>query len=62
MKRFGHCLQCKRLLPLKYLSRIEYYNGHIVPGAFHHELLCDACMEKAEEVVIAAKSLEEILK
>ena len=50
MKKFGHCFQCNRLLPLKYLEQIEYYDGHITEGAFHHKLLCRACNQKAVEV------------
>ena len=50
MKKFGHCLECNRLLPIEFLSRVEYYNGHLIKGAYHHKLLCDACKEKAEEV------------
>ena len=50
MKKFGHCLECNRLLPIKFLQRVEYYDGHLINGAMHHKLLCDSCMEKAEEV------------
>ena len=47
--KFGHCFECKRLLPLKYLEQIEYYEGHIIAGDLHHKLLCRACKVKAEE-------------
>ena len=50
MKKFGHCLECKRLLPIEVMERVEYYNGHLIKGAYHHKLLCRACKEKAEEV------------
>lgn len=50
MKKFGHCLECNRLLPIKYLERVQYYDGHLIRGAYHHKLLCQACMRKAEEV------------
>ena len=49
IKKFGHCFECKRLLPLKYLEQIEYYKDHIILGAGHHKLLCRACRKKAEE-------------
>lgn len=50
MKKFGHCLECKRLLPIEFLERVEYFDGHIIEGAYHHRLLCRSCREKAEEV------------
>ena len=50
MKKFGHCFECKRLLPLKDLEQIEYYEHHKHDGDFHHKLLCKSCVEKAEEV------------
>ncbi|GAH14844.1 unnamed protein product, partial [marine sediment metagenome] len=43
IKRYGHCFACNRLLPLKYLEQIEYYDGHIIKGALHHKLLCQSC-------------------
>ena len=49
-KKYGHCFVCDRLLPLKYLEQVEYYEGHIIAGAMHHKLLCRACKKKAEEV------------
>jgi len=49
IKKFGRCFKCKRLLPLKYLEQIEYYDNHIVHGGGHHKLLCKACRKKAEE-------------
>ena len=50
MKKFGHCFECKRLLPIKHLEQVEYYEWHIHEGDFHHKLLCQSCIEKAEEV------------
>lgn len=50
MKKFGHCFECGRLLPLKYLEQIEFYDDHIIEGALHHKLLCRACKNKAEEI------------
>jgi len=50
MKKFGHCWECKRLLPLKKLEQVEYYECHKIPGEFHHKLLCSSCIKKAEEV------------
>jgi len=50
MNKFGHCLECKRLLPIEFMERVEYYDGHLIQGAYHHKLLCKSCKEKAEEV------------
>lgn len=50
IKRFGRCFNCNRLLPLKYLEQIEYFDNHITEGGFHHKLLCRSCKKKAEEV------------
>ena len=50
IKKFGHCFECKRLLPIKFLEQIAYYEWHIHEGDFHHKLLCRSCMKKAEEV------------
>ena len=51
MKEYGHCLECKRLLQVKYLIRVKYWDGHLgIKGGFHHKLLCRTCEEKADEV------------
>ena len=50
MKKYGHCLECKRFLPTEFMKRVEYYNGHLIKGAYHHQLLCNSCEEKAGEV------------
>jgi len=49
IKRYGRCFQCNRLLPLKYLEQIEFYDGHIGNGMGHHKTVCKACINKAEE-------------
>ena len=48
-KKYGRCFECGRLLPLKYLEQVEFYEYHIVNGGEHHKLLCRACRKKAEE-------------
>jgi len=50
IKRYGRCFECKRLLPLKFLEQIEFYQDHITEGGFHHKLICRSCKRKAEEV------------
>lgn len=50
IKKFGRCFNCGRLLPLKYLEQIEYFENHIGNGDFHHKTICWSCRKKAEEV------------
>ncbi len=51
MKEYGHCWECERLIPVKYLIRIKTWDGHLgIGGAFHHNLLCKSCEKKADEV------------
>ena len=50
MKKYGHCFECKRLLPIECLEQVEYYEDHLTKGAFHHKLLCKSCISKADEV------------
>jgi len=58
IKRFGRCFNCKRLLPLKYLEQIEFYDNHIINGEYHHKLLCRSCKKKAEEVFNGAEEIK----
>lgn len=60
MKKFAHCFECKRLLPLELLEQVEYYEGHITAGDMHHKLLCRACIKKAEEVLSSIKNYKGI--
>ena len=50
IKKYGECFRCHRLLPLKYLEQVEFYDFHIIDGEFHHKLLCRSCAKKANEV------------
>jgi len=50
MKKFGHCFECGRLMPVDKLLQVEYYEGHIHNGDYHHKLLCLSCIKKAEEL------------
>ena len=49
-KQFGHCFECGRLMPIKWLRQIEYYEHHFAPGETHHKLVCLGCIKKAEEL------------
>ncbi len=49
-EEYGRCFNCNRLIPMKYLTQIEYYDGHGIEGSFHHKLICKTCKEKADEV------------
>ena len=60
MKKFGHCFECKRLMPIKWLRQIEYYEGHFAPGEIHHKLCCLGCIKKAEELgAVFAEQLKD---
>ena len=48
-KQFGHCFECGRLLPISKLEQVEYFDYHIGNGMWHHKILCQACVKKAEE-------------
>lgn len=48
-EQYGECIRCQRYLKLDCLIQIENYKGHILPGSFHHKLICIACKEKADE-------------
>jgi len=50
--KLGHCFNptCRRLMPIKWLRQIEYYEGHFTPGETHHKLCCLGCIKKAEEL------------
>jgi len=50
MKKFGRCFECKRLMPIKQLEEIEFYEYHLISQAYHHKLICKACVAKAEEI------------
>ena len=55
MIKLGHCFECKRLMPIKWLEQIEYYEGHFAKGEIHHKLVCVGCIEKALELGEAFK-------
>lgn len=57
-EKYGECTRCKRYLQLDTLIQIEDYAGHILPGSFHHKLICITCKEKADEA--SEQMLEEI--
>jgi len=48
--KLGHCFECHRLMPIKWLRQIEYYEGHFAIGEMHHKLVCLGCVHKAEEL------------
>ena len=50
MKKLGHCFECKRLMPIKWLRQIMYYEGHFAVGDVHHKIICLSCIKKAEEL------------
>jgi len=48
-EKYGECTRCHRYLKLDTLIQIEDYVGHVLPGTFHHKLICIACKEKSDE-------------
>lgn len=47
---YGQCFRCHRLMPIKYLKQIQFYNGHLIKGKYHHKLICQSCKKAAEQV------------
>ena len=56
MKKFGRCYGCKRIVPIDVLRQVEFYDGHLHSGSFHHQTMCLTCIKKAEEL---GESMEE---
>ena len=48
-EKYGECTRCHRYLKLNVLIQIEDYVGHVLPGTFHHKLICISCKEKSDE-------------
>lgn len=47
---YGKCWFCSRLMQVKYLTQIRYYEGHKRRGKFHHKLICESCRKGADEI------------
>lgn len=47
---YGICFHCQRIMPIKYLTQIRFYEGHKHIGKFHHKLFCVGCKEAADEI------------
>lgn len=47
---YGQCFHCHRIMPVKYLTQIRFYEGHKHIGKFHHKLICIGCKEAADEI------------
>ena len=56
MKKLGRCYGCKRIMPIRVLEQVEFSDGHLRKGCFHHQTMCLTCLGKAEEL---AEALEE---
>lgn len=52
MEKYGRCFveKCNRLVPMKYLTPIEFFIGHDIEGSFHHKLICRTCKKKADQI------------
>jgi len=47
---YGQCFHCNRIMPIKRLVQIRFYEGHLIKGKFHHKLLCQACKKAANQI------------
>ena len=47
---YGQCFHCKRIMLMKCLTQIRFYEGHKHMGKFHHKLICIGCKEAADEI------------
>ena len=47
---YGICFHCQRIMPIKYLKQICYYEGHLIKGKHHHKLMCKACLKAADQI------------
>jgi len=53
MKRYGKCFACKRIMEVRTLVQVEFYEGHLHFGSYHHRTMCFACEAKADELTKA---------
>lgn len=53
VKRFGICFKCGNVMRRRVLEQIEFYEGHIHIGCYHHKLMCPVCEIKADELTEA---------
>jgi len=58
LKKYGRCFNCNRMMSMKYLEQIEYYNGHKIEGSFHHNLICRTCKKKANQIFNSGENNE----
>ena len=45
--KLGKCFHCGRTMTIDVLEQIEYYEGHLTQGSFHHHLICRSCKVNA---------------
>jgi hypothetical protein len=50
IKKFGKCFECGRLMKIERLRQIQFFDFHLTDGDYHHKLVCDSCITKAEEI------------
>lgn len=48
LKGYDHCFECGRLLDIKFLSQVPYFNGHLIKGSIHHKTICQSCKRNAD--------------
>ena len=47
---YGQCFHCNRVMPIKFLTQIRFYEGHKIEGKFHHKLICSPCKRAADQL------------
>ena len=58
-KEYGKCFRCKRVFRMLSftfpLVQVEYFEGHLRAGVYHHKSICVACEAKADELTESMK-------
>ncbi len=56
-KQYGKCFKCKRVFKMLSLTfplvQVEFFEGHLRVGEYHHKSFCVVCQAKADELTEA---------
>lgn len=56
-KRYGKCFKCERVFKIITfdfpLVQVEFYEGHLRAGVYHHKSMCVTCEKGADELTEA---------
>lgn len=50
MKSIGRCFECKRLMSIKILEQVRFYEFHKIENQYHHKLICKSCLKMIGEL------------